>query len=330
MNHSSSSTSNSEVTAETKKELFDVRRLLKRMALFSVPFVVYVLLIFAVDPFNFLTSSSFVSDDVKRSTAFQLNPCVWKMAEFDKVPKDKILLGDSRMQSLKSEDVKAVANEDFYNFAYGGGTLREVIDTFYFASKRTELKKAIIGINLDTYNDYNITERTKLYPSFKENPTLYFVNKTVLQSAFTSAYSQITKTDMKIGKPNVDKETFWKHELNDVMGGYFQKYVYPVKYKKELEELAKYCKEKNIELAFVIFPTHVDTQNLVKSHHLEKENQQMRTDLSAIAKVYDFDYENEVTTKKENYDDPVHFTKPIQEQIIREILSGQTKIAKTK
>jgi hypothetical protein len=317
---SSSSTSSSEAAA--------ARRLVKRGLVFGLPFCLYALFILLADPFDFLGASRAIPDDVKLQTSFQLNPCLWKMNEFRRAPRENVLLGDSRMMSLHSERIKELTGADFYNFAYGGASLREIIDTFWFAAGRVPLRRVYVGLNLTVYNDYNYTDRTKTYTTIERDPALYFVNRTVLESALYGTYSRLTKTDLKLGTPTLDREAFWRDQLEHGNAGYYRSYVYPARYKKELEKVAAYCREHGVELAFVIFPSQVEAQRLIADYRLEAANEAFRRDLAALAPVYDFDYENDITANKENYSDPNHFVKPIGDQLIREVWLGQLRYAR--
>ncbi len=189
-------------------EAQEFTRFFKRLMWFCLPFVVPAGFITAVDPFNFLPVKSVVSSEVKSSISPQLNPCLWKMNIFSQQPIDKILLGDSRMQGIKAEDIEAVSQEKYFNFGYGGASLHEVIDTFWFAAEQTKLQKVYIGVNLNIYNDYENVNRTQVYKSIHDNPTLYFINRTVWQAALSSAYSQLTNEDLKIGAPTVSPQTW--------------------------------------------------------------------------------------------------------------------------
>lgn len=319
-NRSSSSTSSS--------ERLHAHRLFARAALFAAPFCLYALFILLVDPFNFLNAPSIIPDDVKARTASQLNPCLWKMRQFEQRPSPNILLGDSRMMAMKADRLKELTGKDYYNFGYGGGSLREMIDTFWFASKRVQLREVYIGLNLSVYNDYNYTERTKLYTTVEANPALYFVNRTVLQAALYDAYSHFSSTDLRLGAPTSSREAFWRDYLDNVIAGYYTNYVYPKQYGRELTRIAQYCREHNIQLTFIIFPSHVEVQQRVADFHLEQRNQAFKQDLAALATTYDFDYENEITTRRENYTDPVHTIEPVNEILMREIWLGELRLGR--
>lgn len=306
----------------SNSERRSVRSFLKHGMLFSIPFLLYAIFIIATDPFNFIGVASVIPDDVKTRTSFALNPCFWKMESYVKNPLPNVLLGDSRMQAISTTQLKNLTGDDYFNFAYGGATMREILDTFWFAAKHEKLQKVYIGLNLTVYSDYNITDRTKTYLSISDNPGLYFVNRTVLQSAVYATYSYVTATDLKIGVPSGDRDTFWQHQLRDVDGGYFRNYVYPVRYRSELEQVAEHCKRNGIELTFIIFPTHSDVHRLMSDYNLAEFNERFRDDLRQFGHVYDFDFPNDLTENPQNFRDPDHTIAPITESVTTQVWKG--------
>jgi hypothetical protein len=309
-------------------ELRDALRFTRRGLLFSAPFFLYVFFILVVDPFNFISQQSVIPDDVKLHTSYELNPCFWKMNIYRRKPSGSILLGDSRMMAISGTRLKELTGEEYFNFAYGGASLREIIDTFWFAAGQQHLKNVYVGLNLAVYNDYNITYRTKTYESISQNPALYFVNRTVLESALYSSYSHLTRTDLKLGVPTSDAATFWDHQLQDIDAAYFRNYVDPKNYREELKKIAAYCLEQGIHLTFIIFPTHVDVQKLITEYHLDGFNEAFRADLKALAVVYDFDFKNSITERRENFSDPDHTIGPIRDIITREVWIGPVQLGR--
>jgi hypothetical protein len=300
----------------------NVRSFLRNGMLFSIPFLLYAIFITVTDPFNFIGVTSLIPDDVKRRTSYPLNPCFWKMENYLKHPTPNLLLGDSRMDAISTAQVKNLTGDDYFNFAYGGATMREILDTFWFAAKHQKLERVYIGLNLTLYNDYNITDRTKTYLTISENPALYFVNRTVLRSAVYATYSYVTATDLKLGVPSEDADTFWLHQLRDVNGGYFRNYVYPVHYRSELQQVAEHCKRNGIKLSFIIFPTHSDVHGLMTQYNLTESNLKFREDLRQLGVVYDFDFPNELTARRENFRDPDHTTGTVTESVTVQIWKG--------
>lgn len=275
-----------------------------------------------VDPFNFLNPHSPVSNEAKLRTAAKLNPFFWKMNLFTKKPVANILIGDSPVLTLRPEKIQELTGEEYFNFAYGGGTIREAANTFWFATQSVKLRKVYIGINLIHYNDAAYDDRTGFFLRMQQRPASYFLNRTVLQSALYATYSEMTHTDPAIGVPRINRETGWQETLASNAKVY-RDFKYPAKYKQELMKIVRYCKEHGIEVFFLILPSHVDLQRLAGDYRLEQTREQIKLELSEMAPVYDFDYENELTINKDNFKDPIHFKEQVGDLLVQEIWGGQ-------
>jgi hypothetical protein len=313
MNRSDSSTSSSERR--------DARKFFSRLLLFALPLLLYPLFIFVVDPFNFLNPHSPVSDEAKLLTAAKLNPFIWKMNMFMKKPVANILLGDSTVGTLRTQKIQELTGEDYFNFAYNGGTFKEAVNTFWFAAQSAQLRKVYIGINLIHYNDAAYEDRTESFVRIERFPVTYFFDRTVLQSALYATYTELTHSDPAIGVPRIDRETGWRETLRSNANAY-RDFSYPVRFRQELLKIVQYCREHAIEIFFLILPSHADLQHLVKDFKLEDAHDQIIRELSAMAPVYDFDYETEITTNKDNFKDPIHFTDQVGDLLVNEIWSG--------
>lgn len=281
----------------------------------------YPLFIYVVDPFNFLNPHSPVSNEAKLRTAAKLNPFFWKMNLFMKKPVANILIGDSPILSLRPQKIQELTGEEYFNFAYGGGTIREAANTFWFAAQSARLRKVYIGINLIHYNDAAYDDRTGFFLRMQQRPASYFFDRTVLQSALYASYSAMTQTDPEIGVPRINRETGWSETLSSNAKVY-RDFKYPAKYRQELMKIVRYCKEHEIEVFFLILPSHVDLQRLAGEYRLEQTREQIKRELSEMAPVYDFDYESELTTNKDNFKDPIHFREQVGDLLVQEIWGG--------
>jgi hypothetical protein len=301
---------------------------LKRLLLFSVPFALYGLFIRLTDPFNFLGRHSMISTEVKMRTAYPLNYCLWEMPLFAKHPNPNLLLGDSRMAGLKSERIKELTGEDYFNLAYGGATLREIVSSFWFASRYTRLDHVYIGLDFNLYTDYEQLDRTAEVNTIESAPACYFINRTVLRAAVYGVAGQLFHYDPKIGAVTADRNTFWKLQLGPTTEGFYVRHVYPRRFHAKLEEIAQFVKRQGGEVVFVIFPTHVDLQNRVKDFGLEGEYARFKRDVGSLGTTYDFDYPNALTANADNFSDPYHCGHECVDEIIREIWSGDFKYAR--
>ncbi len=292
------------------------------LALFTAVFS----LNFIVDPFNF--NQFFNLKLSKDSISYQQNYRLYKMIEYKNSPESFIILGDSRSNSLLA---KYFNDYSVYNFSYGGGTLYEIIDTFWYASNITKLKKVIIAIPFSVFNSYESMNLTSEANSIIENPYKYYQSFFTTKVSLLNIYSKIFKVKINNEKSKIDKEkheinkkSFWSIQLNNSTR-FFQKYKYPSDQFIELQKITEYCHINDIEIQFLIPPGHVDLQEKVTEFNRNKEYLQYKIDLSTLAEVLDFDFPNELTKNKQNFSDPFHFNQTISKKIVSVLLEKKPK-----
>ncbi|MGD9547293.1 MAG: hypothetical protein AB7V45_07020 [Candidatus Krumholzibacteriia bacterium] len=300
----------------------DLKLFLKKLGLFLIPFALYGLAILVVDPFNYFAVPSPIADQLKQEISFKLNYAMWKMFEFRRQPMSNILLGDSRMMTLKPDLIEAICGRPYYNFAYGGGSLKEAVATFWYANELTDLKSVVIGLDLNTYNGSDFKDRVSEVEGAIHNPFLYLTNNTVMISAWKVVVSSLTGTVDRIGQPVGDRESFWRHQLDVTAKVNFGNYKKPVAYRNQLQTIADFCRSRDIELVFIIFPSHRDLMDKIDDYGLRPDDQAMREDLARLGKVFDFAWDNELTRDRTAFKDPYHFTPEVEEEIIRTVWGG--------
>lgn len=298
-----------------------MKTLFLKVMLFLAPVGLAAGLVVSIDPYNLFGISSMINESVKMNTSRRLNYCLWKCVEFRKKPVDKILLGDSRMYNLDVQDINSQTGDIYYNFAYGGGTIPEIVDTFWYAARITKLKKVYIGLNFNLYNAKNNMNRFGDVDKILKNPIMYFIDHNVIMSCYYNIYGQYVDGSFLVGQPVGDKDSFWAHQLNATTKNFYSHYVYPSNYNANLKKIAEYCKHNNIELFFVIFPTHIELQDKIDEYGLRTEENTFKMDISKFGTVYDFDFKNKYTAMKTNFSDPYHYSN--SQQIIDEVWGGK-------
>ncbi|MBU2502197.1 hypothetical protein KJ682_12775 [bacterium] len=306
----------------------EVKLLIRKLGLFSLPFVLYAVVIAVVDPYDFLPGPSPFGEEIKREISFKLNYAMWEMTRFKEDPAPNILLGDSRMMSMPLDRIEEVSGRGFFNLSYGGGSLREAIDTFHYARQTTRIEHAYFGINLNSYNGSSRKDRVSEVLAAQRNPLIYLVNTNVTLSAGRILWSAITRRPPAIGQPLGDKDAFWKEQLEVTTRVFFSNYQDPVDYRRELGEIAALCRTEGIGLTFIIFPNHKDLQDKILDYGLAEESQTFRDDLAGLATTYDFAFENEMTRNRDNFKDPYHFTANVKELIIQSVWGGRPEFVK--
>ena len=295
-----------------------MRLFIKKLALFVAPFCIYGAFIVLTDPFDFLSHRSILSEETKLRTAARLNPFLWKMNKFRELACPNILLGDSRMGHVPTVEIKSITGEEYFDFSYGGATLREILDTFRFAAKHVRLHNVVVGINFNLYSQRSQADRTGAYDSMAANPFLYFLDRTVCKSALYGVYADYLHGDPAVGIPPMSREAFWKHQL-EFAATLYRQYERPQTYKQELQQMTEYCRNNHIRCSFIILPTHADLQKMVQTARLDAEYEQFKKDIAGLGVTFDFDYPTELTSNARNFMDPFHFTDSVGAIVAREV-----------
>ncbi len=299
-----------------------MRRFVIRLALFSIPFWIYAAFIWTTDPFDLLPSYSLISESTKQRISGAANPPLWKMSRFMKSTAPNILLGDSRMGHIRVQEIKAITGEDYVNLSCAGGKLIEIIRMFWFAARHRHLKSVVVAINFDTYNQHGTEDRTGTYESIKKDPLLYFVDHTVMEAAAYEFKADVLGRARDLESPNMSPEQFWEYQL-EFAANHYRVYAPPAWAKPELKKITEYCQHNDICLVFIILPSHVDLQNIVKVTGRAPEYRQFKEEIAGLATTYDYDYPNSLTRDRENFSDPFHFSDATGDLLVHDIWLGK-------
>lgn len=302
---------------------------LKRFLIFCIPVVLYVVLVIIIDPYNYFSfSKEAVNDETKKSISNKISNPLYQLVSFAKNPSPYVLLGSSQTGLLTATAIKEYTGKDFQNMSYGGGTLPELIATFWELEKQTTLKEVYIGVSFIDFNGSQYRNRIPEALKIKANFLSYVFSKSALESTFLILKSQLLNSKVTIGKPDMSEEAFWKFQLDVTANRFYKTHSYPVNYYSSLKKIAEYCKAKNIKLVFFIPPSHVDLQKKVAEFNLQKEEEQFKDDLKKLADVYDFNYANAITNDRFSFSDPFHILNKTSSVVIEELFTGKTNIAR--
>lgn len=301
----------------------DVKKMLRKMALFAVPLLLYALVIAAVDPYEMLGVSRIVPTETRRSVALPLHYPLWKLLHYRRDPSPNILLGDSRMMGISPDEVAAATGEQWANLGYGGASLEEILRSFWFAADLVDLRRVVIGVNFNLYSATNAKDRIGEVEAILDNPLLYFSDINVLDATGKLLQRQLLGRRVSVGKPPMSPDEFWRHQIESTTRIFYDNYRYPEDYRRRLREIAEYCRGRGIELKLVIFPSHADLQAQVARYGLEDQYRRFKRDMAELAPVYDFDYVNGLTSDRENFSDPYHLKRSAKRIVIDAVWGGE-------
>lgn len=297
---------------------------IKRVLYFTLPFLLWLIGVLLIDPYNYYSNTILIDTKLKKETSFQLNRPLYQLLEYKKHPTKSILLGDSRTNNLDVEIFKKYSNKEFTNLAYGGGTLPEIINTFWLVTKEHNLSDVYIGMNLTICNNYRSRDRVIEADEIMRNFFSYAFSVYTFRSMQLILKTVLAGSNLKLGVPDSSKEKFWKHQLDVSAKDDYGLYEYPTDYIKDLMEISKYCNLNNIHLVFFIPPTHTDLQKKVKEYNLLAYELKFKSDLKKMGDVYDFDFPSSITENINNFNDPYHFSPTIGEIIVKELFSARS------
>lgn len=280
---------------------------IKRLFYFSIPFLILMILILYIDPYNILRlEKNQELMKLKKNISSKVNYPLYSLQQYINSPIDIVILGDSRASNVGYAFDKNT-NKKVSNLAYGGGSLQEVIETFWIINKIHKPKEVYIGINFNLYSELNNKNRVKESNIIRNSKVSYLLSKYSIKSTFLILKSILTKRMINIERPPFSKKEFWKYQLENVGPFFFDRYKYPLNYYNSLGKISQYCKKNGIKLVIFIPPTHIDLQAKIKEYNLESEYDKFLNDLVSLnVRIFNFNFVNEMTKNEINFRDPYH------------------------
>ena len=309
----------------------EVKILLRKGSVFIFPIIAWICIVVIVDPFNYFNVSNTISENAKERSAQQINSLLYNTINFKNNLTNSIIIGDSRIRKLPTEEIKKLTGDDYYTMHSNAAKLNEIIDLFwfsdslYFSASSTNLENVIIGINFNLYNEYSYSNRVADVKKLLDNKFIYIFNWNILEAVYLAL-----KNDFFSINPNKkkNKEPSWDYIIKTIAKNHYSKYKHPKETLLRLEEIGAYCKENNINLVFLIVPHHKEFHNRLVKFNLVDEEENFKNDIKNIGRVIDFDFPNSITNCKSCFSDPIHTTDSIGEIIVREIFADSIIIGK--
>ena len=86
-----------------------MRFFLKRLFVFSLPILIWIVLVAFVDPYNYLRNDlNTIDNRLKLDISAKINRPLFQLIEYKNHPTNGILLGDSRANSLKIDVIQTI------------------------------------------------------------------------------------------------------------------------------------------------------------------------------------------------------------------------------
>lgn len=293
---------------------------------FSIPFFLIFLIIFIIDPYEFIDVFHVIDAEqkvkvYKRSDESEpRGSMLWKVIHYDRDPKANIIIGDSQGKNIKTSLIKEVSGKDYFNFCLPGSSYETMFETFWHATEKCKLESVFFQVAFMNYNaerSYNLFHFAQEYV---DNPYLYFIKKEILFDSFFNLYYQFNK-DSTLVQKSYEYDSF---EKLDKLSSYrlklfFGSYSYPTEYYNELKRIAEYCEKNNIKLEFIILPTYKKTLDYLKNNDLLAMRGKFKRDINSLGAVNDFDHPGMITENRANFIDYFHPRNNVIDKLTKEI-----------
>ena len=253
-----------------------------------------------------------------------LNAPVSRIRAYENDMTDNVILGDSRMAHFDMELVEEVSGEAWSNLSYGGASLDESIDEFYYLYElNPDIQNVVFGVSFYTLNNnYRTVNRMATVKTQLENPAAYLFNLEYNINALT-----VFKDEVLLGLPDVEETAeHTPDEYVDENGGalpfrsdlidYAENSLAPVceNYAvneaalERLLELAAFCEEHGVNFTVVFPPMDESVRVLVAQPNGIDDT--MADVLARLAdagvRVLDYEWENDPGYPDTAYYDGFH------------------------
>jgi len=246
---------------------------------------------------------------------------LWKLASYREGNSDIFILGDSRARALQEKYWNEFGQYRVSNLAYGGGTIPEIYDTFQILKNDPGLRTLVIGIQLRSFDEDHKKGMNRVPEAQRlvRHPLEYLKNWSVTKTSFHIFKSANTFINQAYSATrNLPKKFAMQVKQNGRAD--WQSFEFSHTYWEMLAEIGAWAKAHNKKLVFVIPPTITEMQQTIAAAGLLKQNADLRSSLSHLGLVLDFDMQGELTHNLKNFNDAYHFTPQVGRMIVGEIL----------
>lgn len=240
-----------------------------------------------------------------------------------------ILIGSSRTAYLDMQTVSEYLDIDSSpaNLAFGGASLKEQIDLFWFAVEERSVTEVYFDLSFYSFNKNYAYDRVIPVIQESEDFFMYFKNEEVQKQTRETIKNIFLSKDNSAQRPVRERTAEQKaadmQEDAQTIYNVCSTYVFDNERLADLVEMAKYCEKNSIKLIFMCPPLYQTIWNQViypldLNQYLEK----YKTELSQYAPVYDMEYVSPAVLRYDDFTDGFHCTEQTQQEYIQCTFSG--------
>jgi hypothetical protein len=297
-----------------------------RGLLFSIPFVLYFLVILIVDPHCFANVFHVINNEDKAAIISRNDEStprgniLYKTLRIKREKPKQILIGDSQGTHINMKLVEDYCGEKVFNYCVPGASFETLFKMFWVAAKEAKPEKIYFQVAFMNYNSKRSYDIFNYAQDYIDKPYLYFFTKENFVDSYVNIEYQITR-DPKIVENSylfqpveeMDKLAESRLEM------FFGDYVYPKSYFSELNKISAYCKENKIELEFLIFPVYQGVDNYLEKNNLLEMRQRFKDDIKFLGNTYDLDIPGEIKSTRSYFVDYFHLRQPQLDVVTKQV-----------
>ncbi len=297
-----------------------MKKFVSKFLLFSIPFALVFAWFLAFEPYDYF--------GIRGGTNYG-NKQIYEMRRLLREQPTHIILGDSRMAHLDDDLVYEYTGENYVNLAFGGATMNEILNLFYYADEHTDLEKVYIAISFYTINGAYVADRVSSTIPIVLDPVLYISTTSSYPNIINNMNAQISKVqyylengewplDETYQLPLSERDISYDEYGNrvDMLATAYTHILqtYPMykfdageDYMDRLKELALYCEENDIEIIAVFPPVHQTYWDIViNDRGFADEVAEYKTELLQYFDAIDMEWESEFIKDDTLFFDPFH------------------------
>ena len=307
-----------------------MKRYINRVLLFSIPFFAIFLFITIIDPYEYLNVVHVVDTKTKirvLQRSDESSPrgnLLWKSLRFQRKPSTKVIIGDSQGTRFDAGLISDLTGDEYFNFCIPGASYETIFDIFdYVVANGNDLEKVYMAVSFMNFNmsrSYNIFHYGKDYI---DRPYLYFMSKDILADSFVNLLFSVTGNQKLVQRSYAYMDPdLVDGKMQATLDMFFGNYEYPDAYCRKLESIAAYCKERDIELHFIILPTFEAVGDYLEDHDLTDEQLRFNECVKSLAPTLDFNLpDNKYSLNRSCFVDYFHLKQPYIDEIAHQIWS---------
>jgi hypothetical protein len=300
-----------------------------KAALLALPFCLWAVCVVVVDPFDYFNVSHVIAPETKVHNAQQINTLYYHAFQEANDPSPNVLIGDSRTASLPIDEINRLTGARYRLLTASALKINEITDLFWLANRYHKLENVYVGVNFSMFNAYAYADRVTAVRTILDNPFRYVFNLNTAQALFYVVESAATDKPAVSSVPPMTRDEFWEYMIKVRGTDWYGKYQFPDTAYDQMKKMVEYCRANGVNLTFIIVPHHVEFQNRVWDYHLSRDKARfLKAMLDLDARVIDYDYINDITLRKSNFTDPVHYNEAIGKLIANEVWTGKFNIGR--